>query len=63
MIFIFLLVMPKYEGKQNVSIDIVREKERQRNTPGTRVFWDVRLVGELEVNNTIIHKTSSLGIN
>ena len=36
MIFIFLLV-PKYEGKQNVSIDIVREKERRRNTPGTRV--------------------------
>ena len=35
MIFIFLLVMPKYEGKQNVSI--VREKERRRNTPGIRV--------------------------
>ena len=29
MIFIFLFVMPKYEGKQNVSIDIVRKKEEE----------------------------------
>ena len=35
--------MPKYEGKQNVSI--VREKERRRNTPGTRVGTDCLLGG------------------